>query len=382
MTRLRVVAGPSTSELTPITVNTGTPHRILSDSFDGHILAYIKDFPGPDGTVAGSDYFNREDRRGITWSIQVQGRVLRPMSADDILFGNTFDRPLNLPWGSSAAFRFMKYIDPTLDHDLASKTKPWALSPLISTMPYFAHTRVDAEAEDVSNAPPDFPSDHSLTDDLSQLRLAVPPYYPTSSSSSSSPSTSASPSPTSSHASSRVSLPSSPDVPPAENPGERKKKHKLSVSSIKAKLPVGSTSEARQARKAKVRMEKEERLQAAREEGVKEADIAAGGGRQAYFADQLNRQRVNFGPEDVITIDFCYGFLTFSPRPSLNLPGGVSFDLMRYWDGQPVRFVCCERKRSAEAGRDGGGGDGGDPWGKILCCVAIEMVEDEDAGGQ
>jgi hypothetical protein len=38
----------------------------------------------------------------------VIGRFLKPYSADDILFGNTFDKPLKLPWGSSAALKFMK----------------------------------------------------------------------------------------------------------------------------------------------------------------------------------------------------------------------------------------------------------------------------------
>ena len=134
MPRLRVVAGPSMAEATHITVNTGESHRIVSDSFDGHILAYIKDLPAEDGSVVDSEYFGREDRKGVTWSIQVQGvyyvwlecisggamsgahdyiriagRFLRPISADDVLFGNTFERPLNLPWGASAAFRFMKY---------------------------------------------------------------------------------------------------------------------------------------------------------------------------------------------------------------------------------------------------------------------------------
>jgi hypothetical protein len=40
----------------------------------------------------------------------ITGRFLRPTSADDVLFGNTFDRPLKLPWGSSAALKFMQYV--------------------------------------------------------------------------------------------------------------------------------------------------------------------------------------------------------------------------------------------------------------------------------
>ncbi len=84
--------------------------------------------------------------------------------------------------------------------------------------------------------------------------------------------------------------------------------------------------------------------------------------------------------KDVFATDFCYGFIQFSPTLSLHLPGGISFDLMHYWDGQPVRFLCCERKREAEG--DGGGGEEGGaddvPWGRVLWCVAIEPVPDEE----
>lgn len=81
-----------------------------------------------------------------------------------------------------------------------------------------------------------------------------------------------------------------------------------------------------------------------------------------------------FGPQDIITTDFCYGFIEFSPSLALRLPGGLSFDLMRYWDGQPVRFVCCKRKSHEDTGKDGDG----EPWEKIFWCIAIESYEDED----
>ena len=37
-----------------------------------------------------------------------QGRFLVPTSADDILFGNTFDMPLKLPWGTNTLLKFMQ----------------------------------------------------------------------------------------------------------------------------------------------------------------------------------------------------------------------------------------------------------------------------------
>jgi hypothetical protein len=131
MPRLRAIAGPSLNELVPVSVNSDVPHNIVSDAFEGQILTYIKGFMDGEGNVLQSEYFHREDRKGITWSIQVQGtlldrdlsrlltlmltcdiafsgRFLRPISADDVLFGNTFDRPLKLPWGSGAALKFMQ----------------------------------------------------------------------------------------------------------------------------------------------------------------------------------------------------------------------------------------------------------------------------------
>ena len=74
----------------------------------------------------------------------------------------------------------------------------------------------------------------------------------------------------------------------------------------------------------------------------------------------------------MITTDFCYGFLNFAPPLSLQLPGGFSLDLMKYWDGQPVKFVCCERKGKGNVV------DGSDPWGREFWCVALEMVNDEE----
>ena len=126
-------------------------------------------------------------------SLFTTGRFLREYSADDLLFGNVFDRPFKLPWGFSAALKFMQYvpgrlarppdrtdpsrapsssptannsfIDPTLEHDLASRSKPWALSPLIATMPYFQHKRIPS-----GTPSPAFPPKEPLLDDISQLR--------------------------------------------------------------------------------------------------------------------------------------------------------------------------------------------------------------------
>ncbi|KAH9476066.1 UPF0590 protein [Psilocybe cubensis] len=151
--------------MVPIThlVNTPHSHPIRSDLFEGELVAQIQGMTDEQGKVHESEYFKREDRGGVTWSIVVR--------ADDILFGNTFDRPLKLPWGTSAVLKFMHYIDPTLKHDLTSSTKPWALSPLISTMPHFMHTRIPPSSS--SCMLPPFSANQSIQDRNSGLYLAL-----------------------------------------------------------------------------------------------------------------------------------------------------------------------------------------------------------------
>ena len=203
--------------------------------------------------------------------------------------------------------RVHSFIDPTLEQDLASRTKPWALSPLIATMPYFHHTPVAKS----SAAAPAFPPKEPTDDDTSQLRVRA-----------------------------------------TQTDGN-----------IKGGKLKGNPSK-----------------------------------RRSYFTNALRRQEVVFGPEvcrtslpvasdvrrnarcspvcaqDVITTDFCYDYLKFSPEGvTLRLPGGISIDMMKYWDGQPVRFVCCERLKKGERTAER-------PWGRVLWCVAIERAEEDSDG--
>ncbi|KAH7925091.1 DUF1769-domain-containing protein [Leucogyrophana mollusca] len=357
MPRLRVLAGPSQDSLVPITevVNSGTAHAISTDRFEGSIAVNIKGFTDPRGRELKSEYFERDDRKGITWSIQVQGRFLQPHSSDDVLFGNTFDKRLKMPWGSGAALKFMKYIDPTLEHDLASDTKPWAVSPLISTMPHFVHQKLhDAgSSSDLLQSSPSspvspFPPETSIKDDTRHLKYAT---------SSSITSSSKSGSPASTSSSSLSSSDSS-----SSNLTSSSKKSSLSAT-VKNGLKKAHISKAK--------------------EGDGPPLFRSAGDRRSYFSDSQHRKEVVFGPNDVITTDFCYGFLEFNPTLALCLPGGISFDLMKYWDRHPVRFVCCERrKQESEDDEDPdettGSAPSEGPVGKQFWCVSIEMAEDEE----
>lgn len=78
MTRLRILAGPSLDDLTPIEANSGVPIHIKSDAFDGQIVVHIKGFADINGNVSHSSYFEQKERKGVTWSIQAQGPLFFP----------------------------------------------------------------------------------------------------------------------------------------------------------------------------------------------------------------------------------------------------------------------------------------------------------------
>jgi len=345
--KLRVMAGTSPENMVPITsiVNTNKSHKLSSDLFEGEIVAHIKNFLGEDGNIRESEYFEREDRQGVTWSIQVRGRFLKPYSTDDILFGNTFDQPLSLPWGIGAVFKFMNYIDPTLENDLQSNTKPWALSPLVSTMPYLQHQRVhDASsplASDMFLLPEDelhsaFPSTRSIVESTPEIYKTRRDRIPSSESS--------------------VSSSSSSSIASTASDNSNATSGSNKLSAIK-----GTIKKVTHARRKKIAR------------APPEMCFENAAARRSYFSNADNRQAVTFGPSDIITTDFCYGFIEFSPSLALRLPGGLSFDLMRYWGGQPVRFVCCERRKSGEVKEDDE-----TPWGRIFWCISIEMCEEEE----
>ncbi|ORZ03600.1 hypothetical protein BCR43DRAFT_560255 [Syncephalastrum racemosum] len=124
--RLVVRAGPSLDKLQTVPINNDAqPVQIQSPSFDGHVFVRVR------GHTPESRYF---DTRDDTFCVAVAGRFLTPhLTADDILFGNQFERPLKLPTGSSIAVRFAQWYDPGLQADLYSE-RPAAFSPLIVTM--------------------------------------------------------------------------------------------------------------------------------------------------------------------------------------------------------------------------------------------------------
>lgn len=76
MPKLRVLAGPSASRATLVSisdlVNTFKSFPIKSEDFEGFVSVHIKGFVGDHNEDVSSPYFDRPERRGVTWSIQVR----------------------------------------------------------------------------------------------------------------------------------------------------------------------------------------------------------------------------------------------------------------------------------------------------------------------
>ncbi|RHZ72823.1 hypothetical protein Glove_238g9 [Diversispora epigaea] len=138
MLKLLVSVGPSydLSTHSVILVNDdANPLFIDTPYFSGRICVRVKDFKGiiPPGKtrISSSPYFEGNKEQ---YSIQVQGRFKgEKWTADNIIFGNDFDRKINLPSISRLGLKVMKWIDPCLETDIYSD-KPWAYSPLLYTV--------------------------------------------------------------------------------------------------------------------------------------------------------------------------------------------------------------------------------------------------------
>ncbi|EPX74237.1 DUF1769 family protein [Schizosaccharomyces octosporus yFS286] len=111
----------------------GTPSFVKSKQFEGQVKVRLRDYE-----VLDQEYFSRSND---TCSIMIAGRFLPTqgaLTADDILFGNQFDKPLRdiLPTGSSYMMKGLKLVDPAIEYDLYCD-RPWAFSPFYATMTKF-----------------------------------------------------------------------------------------------------------------------------------------------------------------------------------------------------------------------------------------------------
>lgn len=88
--------------------------------------------------------------------------------------------------------------------------------------------------------------------------------------------------------------------------------------------------------------------------------------RRKYLADASHRSSLTLTPDIELGMEFSNGILDFNTLSvQLPKPFSASFNLLKYWDGQPVTYVC-ERKSDNPL----------DPEG-MYWSVAFEIVDEE-----
>ncbi|ORY22827.1 hypothetical protein BCR39DRAFT_487597 [Naematelia encephala] len=272
--KLRVLVSSATAypPSSPITVNSTSPTPIKTDHFDGEISVYIKDYNGDHQGGDGSVYFSSKGRESMTYGIVVRGHFLEEINADDVVFGNVFEKSVkdHLPWGTSIATKFMYFVDPTLEIDIYAD-KPWALSPTLACMNYLSLGTSKPEGHVVEE------------DSLPELKIL----YEGSS--------------------------SPPDAPSDE---------KSHVSA-----------------------------------------------RRKWLGNAENRKNTTITSDTQVGLEFCNGLLDFNTlSATLPQPFRLQVPLLKYWDGQPVTYVCQKRH---EKGESPVGGD------RVYFSVAFEIVDEE-----
>ena len=130
---------PNIDNIVPINYDIN-PIIINSEHFTGYACFRVVNFDGhnpidvktgnPLPLITGSSYFNGHRR---TFSLQLCGRFRKEWSADEVMFGTFFEKPIKLPPGHKIALALAKKIDASMDGDLGLDT-PYMCSPLICAM--------------------------------------------------------------------------------------------------------------------------------------------------------------------------------------------------------------------------------------------------------
>lgn len=98
---------------------------------------------------------------------------------------------------------------------------------------------------------------------------------------------------------------------------------------------------------------------------------ADAGARRKHFLNEKHRAEWNFAAEEVrgleYACDFFNPYLDFNEF-SLKLPG-FTLPIMKYWDGQPLRYVLKVKKKDGSLER-------------VLFVVMIALVKEEDLEGE
>ncbi|KAJ3108648.1 hypothetical protein HDU97_000504 [Phlyctochytrium planicorne] len=318
---LRIRAGPDydPEKLRIVNVNDEkTPLLIESEHFVGYLVVRMLNFNGvtPEGpnqqkpiSNPESTYFTGRHRR---YSIMLQGRWRKAWNGDDVVFGMDCASKVRTPPGVGLAVKIAKWLDPGLDVDLTCD-EPWVYSSFVSAMNSMAIYPL--HNQNVWDIAFDAPSETQKQADgrraitFTRKKNTVHPPQTTSKED--------------------LSLNNSKNVTitfdPASTPYPQNLIGKWSYHS--RMMPEDST------------------LLFDGPESQPPQSLNCYEKRKRYFADQKARKAVTISPDHIYCVDFYDAYFDFN-NVSLRLPG-FSVNALRYFDGQPLRFACRSKDRSA-----------------------------------
>lgn len=125
--KLRLQIGPDLHSTTTYNINSEIPMKITNEYVDMYVTCRAKNFDGvtPDASppIQSLPYFDGHAR---LFSLQFQIKFKQAhFTADDLLFGISFQNPVKPPFGFSAIVKFFKLIDPTIDADIYAEQPYW-----------------------------------------------------------------------------------------------------------------------------------------------------------------------------------------------------------------------------------------------------------------
>ncbi|KAI5292277.1 hypothetical protein KEM52_006479 [Ascosphaera acerosa] len=185
---LQCTAGPAYDLATHgiVPVNGAEGYRIETDLATVVLYVRIQEYTGlPRGSLATHPYFAHPDHLHDRYSLEIALTPKRPVSGNDLVFGNDFDRPIRdrMPPGSNYALKIVKWwVDPGLEGD-AYADQPYLYGPALSS---WNHIRIcglrgeDPGAAAGSDGSTDGEArrDASGSDETSGADGEAPPPYP------------------------------------------------------------------------------------------------------------------------------------------------------------------------------------------------------------
>lgn len=302
---------PGISNIVPINYDS-QPVIINNEHFTGYAAFRCNNFDGhmpidpatgkPMERFSSTDYFNGHRR---TFSLQISGRFRKEWSADDVMFGTFFEKPIRLPPGYQIAIKIAKKIDASMDGDLGCDT-PYMCSPLICAM-------------NVMRADPVIQKPENGTINSDQVAF--------------------------SHDAERGDPKKPLYLPPWQYGGARHLEENFMATvaswpeaSLYTHVPNEElTEEQQEENSAKMKRRgslssfffRTQPLDSAGNKTVTPAQ------RRSWFLDPQHRKSYKFHPDTLYSFDFNNQYVDLN-RFELKL--GLSFDVSQYLNGQPVRY--------------------------------------------